>query len=196
MPKTRDKEKLNKILDAALKLFSQQGFLNTRIEQIAAEANIATGTVYIYVKNKDEILEKLFDRFYNYYKKKLEEKINRKKTEDQKLDELIKMDVNVLFENEERIKLFLVELRQSPYALIHIKKKILEHYQHFLPLIYGKNFNNIDLISIIIGGIIENFAYYAWLAEDKKTTKIISLHNQLNVIIKNMISTIKNELNN
>jgi len=50
------------ILRAAIKVFSVNGYFNSKVSDIAAEAGIADGTVYLYFKSKDEILHSVFDR--------------------------------------------------------------------------------------------------------------------------------------
>jgi AcrR family transcriptional regulator len=50
------------ILDAALKLFSQYGYRRTSIDDIAHEAEIAKGTVYLSFKSKEEIFRALCER--------------------------------------------------------------------------------------------------------------------------------------
>lgn len=49
------------IEDAALHLFSQQGFHNTTTKQIAHEAGLAEGTIYNYYESKDSILINAID---------------------------------------------------------------------------------------------------------------------------------------
>lgn len=46
----------NQILDAATQVFAERGFHNTTIRQIAQQAGIADGTVYIYFKTKTDLL--------------------------------------------------------------------------------------------------------------------------------------------
>jgi len=50
------------ILDAALKLFSQYGYRRTSIDDIAREAEIAKGTVYLSFESKEEIFRALCER--------------------------------------------------------------------------------------------------------------------------------------
>ncbi|MFW6180066.1 MAG: TetR/AcrR family transcriptional regulator, partial [Desulfohalobiaceae bacterium] len=50
------------ILEAAIKIFARQGYFNSTISQIAREAGVADGTIYLYFKNKDDIL----DNFFSY----------------------------------------------------------------------------------------------------------------------------------
>ena len=56
VPANRNAEKYQRILDAAVAVFAEKGFFVSRISDIADRADVADGTVYLYFKNKDEIL--------------------------------------------------------------------------------------------------------------------------------------------
>jgi AcrR family transcriptional regulator len=56
-------ERRRDILDAALHLFATQGFNETSVQDIAAAAGMATGTVYLYFPSKEHVLQGLHDRF-------------------------------------------------------------------------------------------------------------------------------------
>jgi len=64
-------DKYHRILDAAIQVFAEQGFHQSTISQIAKKAGVADGTIYLYFKNKDDILvqffsyktKQVFDRF-------------------------------------------------------------------------------------------------------------------------------------
>jgi AcrR family transcriptional regulator len=51
--------RLQAILDAALDVFSQKGFAQTRLEDVAARAGIGKGTIYLYVSSKQALFEAL-----------------------------------------------------------------------------------------------------------------------------------------
>jgi len=51
----------------AIELIAQNGYNDTKIQQIADKANIAVGTIYLYYKDKQEILDYIF--FYILTKK-------------------------------------------------------------------------------------------------------------------------------
>jgi len=53
-------EKHAAILDAAQQVIARQGYHNAQISRIAAEAGVAAGTVYLYFKNKPDLLVCLF----------------------------------------------------------------------------------------------------------------------------------------
>ena len=56
----RNPDKPQQIIDAAVRVFARNGFYNSRVSDIAREAGIASGTIYLYFKTKDEILVTLF----------------------------------------------------------------------------------------------------------------------------------------
>ena len=55
-------DKRGAILRAAISVFARNGFFNSKVADIASEAGIADGTVYLYFKSKDDILHSVFDR--------------------------------------------------------------------------------------------------------------------------------------
>src|ERR1700752_1410405 len=55
-------DKREAILRAAIRLFANSGYFNSKVADIAREAGVADGTVYLYFKSKEEILHSIFDR--------------------------------------------------------------------------------------------------------------------------------------
>ena len=54
-----DKHEL--ILDAAIRVFAEKGFHAARISDVADAAGVADGTIYLYFKNKDDLLLTIFE---------------------------------------------------------------------------------------------------------------------------------------
>lgn len=52
-------DKLQAILEAAFDVFVEKGFADTRLDDIAARAGVAKGTIYLYVPSKTALFEKL-----------------------------------------------------------------------------------------------------------------------------------------
>ena len=55
-------DKHAKIIRAATKVFAKKGFFNARISDIAKEAKVADGTIYLYFNNKFDILISVFEQ--------------------------------------------------------------------------------------------------------------------------------------
>jgi len=62
-PERKPNGKYEAILRAAIKVFAGSGFFNSKVADIAREAGVADGTVYLYFKNKDDILVSIFNHY-------------------------------------------------------------------------------------------------------------------------------------
>jgi len=106
-------DKRQAILRAAVKIFARKGYFNSKVADIASEAGIADGTVYLYFKSKDEVLRSVFDRT-------MEDFISEGKSELQKMtgakDRLVwlaKFHLSKLGADRDLAVVFQVELRGS-----------------------------------------------------------------------------------
>ena len=61
MKRSSQSPKRRQILDAAVKVFAKNGFYNSKVLDIAKEAGVANGTVYLYFPSKDDILISIFE---------------------------------------------------------------------------------------------------------------------------------------
>jgi TetR/AcrR family fatty acid metabolism transcriptional regulator len=83
--KNNKNNKYDLILEAAVKVFARQGFYQSTIAQIAKEAGVSDGTIYLYFKNKDDILV----HFFSYRTKQVFERFRAEvKIADNSLDKL------------------------------------------------------------------------------------------------------------
>jgi len=113
MARRRTDDKRQRILDAAVQVFASKGFFASRVSDIASAAGIADGTVYLYFRNKDDILIKLFDDVMGVHLEAARQEI---RAADNALDHLrIIADhhLGLLGRNPELAVVFQVELRQS-----------------------------------------------------------------------------------
>lgn len=69
----KEGDKFSLILDAAAKVFCRVGFDGAQVAAIAAEGGVATGSVYLYFRSKDEVLERLFERHWSSLRIKFRE---------------------------------------------------------------------------------------------------------------------------
>lgn len=58
--RTRDEKKEKLILESALSIISKTGLAGLKMSDLAKEAKLATGTVYIYFKDKEELVRRLY----------------------------------------------------------------------------------------------------------------------------------------
>jgi TetR/AcrR family transcriptional regulator, fatty acid metabolism regulator protein len=68
----KEGDKANEILNAAIRVFAQEGFDKTQVSAIAASAGVGTGSIYLYFEGKEHILQCLFGRFWENLAKEMQ----------------------------------------------------------------------------------------------------------------------------
>lgn len=56
----RDQQKVTKAFEAALQVIGQQGIAGLKMQQLAKVSGMATGTLYIYFKDKNDLLNQMY----------------------------------------------------------------------------------------------------------------------------------------
>lgn len=128
--RVREGNKEKDILEAAIKVFAKNGFHQSRISQITEEANVATGSVYLYFKNKKEILLKIFDTLWNNLSADF---VNL--SSQTKLNPIEKLDgmVDILFDRFiENPSLAIVFVNEQNHLIQNGENEFTTFYQEFL----------------------------------------------------------------
>lgn len=58
-------ERLNEVVQAAMAVFARAGFQQARMEDVAQEAGLAKGTLYLYFKSKDDLIAAILHRLFS-----------------------------------------------------------------------------------------------------------------------------------
>jgi TetR/AcrR family fatty acid metabolism transcriptional regulator len=86
--------KYHRILDAAIKVFAEQGFHQATISQVAREAGVADGTIYLYFKNKADILSNFFSHRSRQVFENFRQVVSEAEGAEAKLRSLIKLHLS------------------------------------------------------------------------------------------------------
>lgn len=105
--------KYNQILEAAVKVFARQGFYQSTIAQIAKEAGVADGTIYLYFKNKDDILVQFFAHRAKQVFESFREEVDQAQTSLDKLRNLIRRHLAEFQRDRDGAIVYQVETHQS-----------------------------------------------------------------------------------
>lgn len=111
--KTGINDKHSAILRAAIKVFASKGFFNSKVSDIASEAGVADGTVYLYFKNKDDILHSIFDRTMSEFIGEGRRELAEIETPEAKLRRVAELHLEKLGADRDLAVVFQVELRGS-----------------------------------------------------------------------------------
>ena len=101
------------ILRAATKVFARKGFFNSKVADIATEAGIADGTVYLYFKGKDEILHSIFDQAMAEFISEGKAELSPTDTPIERLQKIARLHLSRLGADRDIAIVFQVELRGS-----------------------------------------------------------------------------------
>jgi TetR/AcrR family fatty acid metabolism transcriptional regulator len=128
----RDKPKYMQIIEAAVIAIAENGYHQTQISKIAKQAGVADGTIYLYFKNKEDILISLFKEKMRVFIENLEEIIQTGANASDKLSKMIDNHFSVLANNKHLATVTQLELRQSNKELRLKINAILKEYLNLL----------------------------------------------------------------
>ena len=115
--------KYHQILEAAVKVFARQGFHQSTVSQIAKEAGVADGTIYLYFKNKDDILVQFFSFRAKQVFESFREEVARAETSSDKLRNLVRRHLAEFQRDRDGAVVYQVETHQnSRLAEVQIKE--------------------------------------------------------------------------
>lgn len=109
----RDPDKPQQIIEAAIRIFARKGYYNSRVSDIAREAGMAAGTIYLYFKTKDDILVTLFRDKMAQFVAASRKAVAEEPDAVAKLRRLIHLHFEMLEENPELAEVMQVEQRQG-----------------------------------------------------------------------------------
>ncbi|NWF55050.1 MAG: TetR/AcrR family transcriptional regulator [Syntrophaceae bacterium] len=124
----KDENKRHKILQAAIKVFSEKGFYNSRVSEIAKEANVADGTIYLYFRNKDDILISLFEEEFGKIVKNMRAALEKDPDPLKKIRRFAMTHLSIVSKQQELGEVMGVEVRQSSkFMKEYINKPFIEY---------------------------------------------------------------------
>ena len=103
--RARVEAKESSILDAAEKTFAEVGFDGAKVSDIARAASVAEGTVYLYYKNKQDLLAGVVGRFWTQLTQGAEAAIQPEATTREQLEQLGRYHLNSILEQFEVVSL-------------------------------------------------------------------------------------------
>jgi TetR/AcrR family fatty acid metabolism transcriptional regulator len=130
----RDPDKRLRILDAAVRVFARKGFFSAKVSEIAGEAGVADGTIYLYFKNKDDLLISLFEERMDGLLEGLRKAVEGVEPGPAKLRACMGHLLEFAMQSPELMEVFTVELRQSTKFM---KEYSNPKFKEYLDLVAG-----------------------------------------------------------
>jgi len=127
-------DKYDRIIDAAIKVFARKGFHKARVSDIADEANVADGTIYLYFKNKDDLLITIFEEKLQEIIDLFIAKLRGEPDPVSKLARFICLHFSMMEQYPDLAAILTVELRQSHKFM---REYTPQKFGEFLKIITG-----------------------------------------------------------
>jgi TetR/AcrR family fatty acid metabolism transcriptional regulator len=105
--------KHSKIISAATKVFAKKGFFTARISDIAKEAKVADGTIYLYFNNKYDILLSVFEEEVGKIVEKTDKLISNEEDPQKMLEIYTIQHLMAMKKNKNLAEVIQIELRQT-----------------------------------------------------------------------------------
>lgn len=106
-------DKRRQIIEAAVKVFADKGFFGARVSEVAEEAGVADGTIYLYFRSKDDLLISLFEEKMEDILEALHRMLAEHRQPEDKLRRYVVEHLRMVAEQPELMQVLTVELRQS-----------------------------------------------------------------------------------
>ena len=138
--KQREKEKRKiEIINAARKVFSSKGFNSSTMEEIATEAELSPGTLYLYFKNKEELHTSLSIEILKYLADEIQKVVVEEISVEKKIDRFRDVFIKV-YDYDPNILINLFHL-QSGETLQNLSDEVLQQIKIYSSLAHGAIIN-------------------------------------------------------
>ncbi len=124
----RSTDKYQRILDAAIAVIAEKGFHNSRVAEIAERADVASGTVYLYFKSKEQILMAALDGAFQSFFRRAQNEIAGSPDAAERLRILARLHLEALGRNRSIAVVLQTELRQSAKFLAQFSQQEMKAY--------------------------------------------------------------------
>ena len=127
-----DPGKRQRLLQAAVRTFGRRGFHEAKIAEIAAEAGVAEGTVYLYFRNKEDLLGCVFDETMDEVLSRARAVRQAEGSAQEKLVRLVGLHLGSVGQDRDLASVFQIELRRSARFVERFSRSKLGEYFRLL----------------------------------------------------------------
>lgn len=134
----REREKLwqrQEMITAAIELFSEKGYHNVSMNEIAKKSEFAIGTLYKFFKNKEDLYQSIIFELAEKFDRAINEALEKSDDELEKLRNFVQVKSSIFVDNVSVIRLYFVLTRGASFNVkagldVKIQEKIERNLQH------------------------------------------------------------------
>lgn len=136
MKERRKKEKRDLILNTAVQIFSEKGLHNTRISDIAKNANIAHGLIYHYFEDKDDILVSIFEENWALILDETKARVELKDDVFTKIEAIVDYFFHLYSTEPQLFRVLVIHMRQTTVFAENYDLAALRAYLDYIESIF------------------------------------------------------------
>lgn len=176
--KIGQRDHLTQVLRAAEKLFAKRGFYPTTIDDIAKEAKLAKGTIYLYFDSKEDLFFSAIERKLDALLSKIEKGVKEPGSAWQRINTTIGIHLKFLEENRDFFKImqsFSEQLKEKLEK--ELKRRVVEKQSQYIKILSRLIQEAIDKreikpldarkLAIILMGIVHSLTVY-WISQKER----------------------------
>ena len=187
-------DKREAILRAATRVFAENGYFNSKVADVARQAGVADGTVYLYFKSKEEILRSIFERNTSEAVRAGREELAKIEDPREKLRRIARHHLERLGSDRDLAVVFQVELRGSTKFMEAFSAAGLAEYLHLIREVFAEGQReglfradlNAKLVAKILFGALDEMATN-WILS-KRRYKLAPMADEVLDIFLNGVS--------
>lgn len=193
-PRERKKiEKRKRIMEGAIRVFAENGFHGTTVAQVAAEAGVADGTIYLYFENKDDLLVSIFEETMDHFIDTGIETIAGCPSPVDKLRAIARLHLENLGANEYLASVFQIELRYSLHIMKKFSQSKLRRYFSIIEQViregqqtghFRRDFNPWIAVKVLFGALDEMAT--DWLLRTKDADLVQMADPTLDILVRGL----------
>ncbi|MBI4818195.1 MAG: TetR/AcrR family transcriptional regulator [Deltaproteobacteria bacterium] len=111
--RTSKEDTRQRIIEAAVEVFAEQGFFGARVCDVAERAGVADGTIYLYFKSKDDLLLSLFREKMSEIVARLSAIASEPASPEAKIRRYVSEHLALVEQQPKLMQILTVEIRQS-----------------------------------------------------------------------------------
>jgi len=157
-------EKRDRITEAAISVFAEKGYRSARVADVARKAGVADGTIYLYFRNKEDLLLSIFEEKMGQLLEELAEALSDISCPLDRVRVYAQQHFKQIQNRPELAQVFQVELRQSHRFLREYRpEKLWEYLDVFAAVI--EDGQRAGLIREDVDPFVAKWAFFGALDE-------------------------------
>ena len=189
-------ERKSQILTAAEDVFTEKGFDQARMEDIAEQTGLSKGTLYLYFKSKDDLIIAILDRLFQLEFRQMEKLVVSDKSARQCVEEfsdLATRDISAMLRLMPIAYEFLALAFRNKYVQHALKQYLNRYLDILIPIIQhgidSGEFRAVDAreVALATGAIFEG-TVLLWVYDKTAVDPVRNIHTSIRLLLEGVMA--------